>query len=293
MRTVGEWLGGQPDLPRLDRELLVCRAAGISRSQVLGRPERVLDARALTLLDDWAARRRAGEPLAYITGEREFWGLAFEVSPRVLVPRPETELLVEAALALADHEAAPAAARRWLELGTGSGAVAIALALEARARHWQIELTATDVCADALAVAARNGVRHGVTVFWRQADWLDGLAGDGHAGGRFELIVSNPPYVAEDDPHLAALGFEPRRALTAGASGLDDLQHIARRVPEHLQPGGWVVLEHGADQGAAVRTMLRDAGLDDIATIRDLAGHERVTRARRPCGNPFGREHAA
>jgi release factor glutamine methyltransferase len=278
--TVGAWLARQADLPRLDRELLVGRAAGISRSQVLGRPERALTPDTLATLDQWAARRRAGEPLAYITGEREFWGLSFEVSPSVLVPRPETELLVEVALALADTAPGAAAGRFWLDLGTGSGAVAIALASEARRRGWTVTLTATDISEQALVVAARNGNRYSAGVEWRRADWFHGIE------GRFEFIVSNPPYVAEGDPHLAELRCEPRGALTAGPDGLRDLRRIVAGAVAHLYPGGWLVLEHGADQGAPVRSLLHHAGLSEVATATDLAGHERVTCGRRPAHAP-------
>jgi release factor glutamine methyltransferase len=275
--TVGAWLARQADLPRLDRELLVGRAAGISRSQVLGRPERALTPDTLATLDQWAARRRAGEPLAYITGEREFWGLAFEVSPSVLVPRPETELLVEVALALAaDTACGGAAERSWLDLGTGSGAVAISLAGEARARGWTVTLTATDISEQALVIAARNGSRHRAAVTWRRADWFDGIE------GRFQLIVSNPPYIADCDPHLADLGCEPRGALAAGPDGLRDLRRIAAGADRHLHPGGWLILEHGAGQGAAVRSLLHGAGFAAIATLTDLGGRERVSRGRLP-----------
>jgi release factor glutamine methyltransferase len=275
--TVGDWLAAHAELPRLDRELLVCRAAGISRSQVIGRPERVLGVEALVELNKWATRRQAGEPLAYITGEKEFWGLTFEVSPSVLVPRPDTELLVETALELASEAMPqPSASGRWIELGTGSGAVVVALGREAAARGWPVALTATDRCPAALAQAACNAARHHVSVTWRCADWFDGI------DGAFDLIISNPPYVADGDPHLDDLGYEPRHALTAGADGLDDLRRIAAGVYAYLRPGGWVALEHGAYQGTAVRALLREAGLYRIDTVTDLAGRERVTRARRP-----------
>ncbi|MEQ8485369.1 MAG: peptide chain release factor N(5)-glutamine methyltransferase [Pseudomonadales bacterium] len=274
MTTVAEWLAQQADLPRLDRELLVCRAAALSRAQVLGRPERALPAGAEAELDRWAARRRAGEPLAYIVGEREFYGRTFTVSPSVLVPRPETELLVEAALAVARPG-------RWLDLGTGSGAVAVTLALEAHVRGRTVAVTATDISAAALAVAAANAARLGAEVRWLGGDWFEALAED-DIGGDFQLIVSNPPYVAAADPHLAALGHEPQAALASGADGLDALRVIVRGAPDRLAPGGWLLLEHGYDQGGPVRDLLSGAGLTRVETLADLAGHPRVSRAMRP-----------
>lgn len=274
MSCVGTWLAAHADLDRRDREVLLAAAAGLSRAQVLARPETPLSAATRQRLDLWAARRRRGEPVAYLTGEREFWGLTLEVTPDVLVPRPETELLVEQALALA--AAAPGSATEVLELGTGSGAVAVALAHEAARRGLRLRVSATDVCPAALAVARRNGRRHGVALRWLQSDWL------AEVPGTFPLIVANPPYVAEHDPHLPALAHEPRRALVAGPDGLDAVRTIAETAPARLAAGGWLALEHGWDQGEAVRGLLRTAGFEAITTVRDLAGIERVTRGRRP-----------
>jgi release factor glutamine methyltransferase len=311
--TVGSWLADHADLDRRDREVLLCRAAGLRRAQVLADPERPLEAAAAATLRGWAERRRNGEPVAYIVGEREFWGLALGVSPAVLVPRPETELLVEVAIDAmveagnrprlvgesrsgdrchgrtdrfdrrhlsgtdpsSSHADGCYGAVRVLDLGTGSGALAIALALEAEARALPVEVCATDVCAEALAVAAANGRRHGAEVAWLRSDWFDGVR------GRFDLIVSNPPYVAEDDPHLEALGYEPRGALAAGADGLDAIRAIVAAAPGYLLPSGVLLLEHGYDQGAAVRALLAGAGFRDVETLPDLAGLDRVTRARR------------
>jgi release factor glutamine methyltransferase len=268
--SIGVWLAAHADLDRRDREVLLCAAAGLSRAEILSHPERPLTPAAERRLEAWAARRRDGEPLAYLTGRKEFWGLELEVTPDVLVPRPETELLVEQALELAE----PARARpvTILELGTGSGGVAIAIAREAANQGLVVEVTASDVSPDALAVAMRNGQRLQADVRFRASDWYEGIA------ERFHLIVSNPPYVAEGDPHLEALRHEPHLALTAGAGGLDALRAIVSGAPSHLHPGGWLVLEHGCDQGPDVRALLTDAGFTSVATLPDLAGLDRVTR---------------
>ncbi len=277
MTTVGRWLASQPDLDRLDRELLVSRAAGLSRAQILARPERRLAPCAAARLDGWAARRRQGEPLAYILGSREFWGLDLSVTPAVLVPRPDTELLVEAGLELlatssvATPEVQPP---QVLDLGTGSGAVAIAIARE----RLDVIVTASDISPAALLVAAGNGRRHGLTIRWVAGDWLDAI------GGRFNLILSNPPYVADRDPHLPGLAHEPRGALVAGADGLDAIRRIIGTAAGRLHPGGALALEHGATQGAAVRALLGTAGFVAITTRRDLSGLERVSFGRRPEG---------
>lgn len=268
MISVGEWLRQQSDLDRLDRELLVCEATGMSRAQVLAHPEVLLSDAARSRLARWATRLREGEPLAYLLGRREFWGLDLAVCPAVLIPRPETELLVSLTLEILQP------GDRVLELGTGSGAIAIAVASSAGDRN--TEVTATDRSAAALAVAQRNAAAHGVNVRWVQSDWLAGM------DGTWQVIVSNPPYVAEGDPHLTALGHEPRSALCGGLDGLADLRRIVADAPAHLSPGGWLLLEHGWDQGPAVRNLMAAAGLEEIQTLPDLAGHDRVTRGRRP-----------
>jgi len=289
--AVGEWLAAHTDLDRLDREVLLCRAAGLTRAQLLARPERPLDAATACRLADWAERRRRGEPVAYILGRKEFWGLELDVSPAVLVPRPDTELLVEIGLELlasfcrsglqtatdtlmlsrsGDRSYKDAAT--VLELGTGSGAVAIALGREVPAAR----ITATDVSPEALAVARGNAARHEVDITWVASDWYAAI------DGRFDMILSNPPYVPADDPHLAALGHEPHGALVAGADGLDAIRTICAGAAGHLQPGGALALEHGWDQGAAVRSLLGDARFIGIETRRDLGGQGRVTLGRLP-----------
>lgn len=267
MSTIGQWLRQQTDLDRLDRELLVCEATGMTRAQVLAHPEAPLADAVRERLGTWAARLRQGEPLAYLLGRREFWGLSLQVDPTVLVPRPETELLVTLALAHMRR------GDRVLELGTGSGAIAIALA--SSAGHQDLELTATDRSAAALSLARRNAAAHGLNLRWVQSDWLAGLAGP------WDLILANPPYVADDDPHLTALAHEPRSALCAGPDGLADLRRIVADAPGCLVPGGWLLLEHGCDQGPVVRDLMAAAALQDVETLPDLAGLDRVTRGRR------------
>ncbi len=260
------------DSPALDAELLLAHALGRDRSWLLAHRDDVPAGTARTHADDWLARRLAGEPLAYITGSREFWSLEFELTPAVLIPRPDTEILVEGALELIPQEAAS----RVMDLGTGSGAIAIALASERPAA----ELTATDASAEALAVAQRNAARLAPgRIRFIESDWYAALGDE-----RFDLIVSNPPYVAENDPALAdpAITFEPRRALAAGADGLDDIRRIAAGLSARLEPGGRALIEHAAMQAADVAGILRAEGLEVVACRRDLAGAERVTEARLP-----------
>jgi release factor glutamine methyltransferase len=263
-------LEGVSDSPALDAEILL--------AHVLGRPRAFLRAYAgddvLPADQDrfrsLLARRLDGEPVAYLTGRRGFWSLDLEVDPGVLVPRPETELLVETALdAMADRPAP-----QILDLGVGSGAIAVALAVELPSAR----ITAVDASAAALEVARRNATRAGVdNIEFLQGGWYQPLA-----GRRFDAIVANPPYLAADDPHLPALAHEPAGALIAGPTGLEALEEITAGAPGRLHPGGIVILEHGSGQGAAVREMCARAGLQAVETRRDLAGLERATLARRP-----------
>ena len=213
-------------------------------------------------------RCQQGEPLAYILGHQSFLGVELTVDPRVLIPRPETELLVNWALALAPPQRPLAV----LDLGTGSGAVA--LALKQAQPDWQVY--AVDASAEALAVAQGNAQRLQLAVHFALGDWFHALAPQ----QRFDLIVSNPPYVADQDPHLAALAHEPTLALCAGADGLRDIRHIIAKAPHHLHPGAWLLLEHGYDQAAAVRQLLGAAGFQAMETRRDLKGIERCTGGR-------------
>lgn len=218
-----------------------------------------------------AERRRQGEPIAYILGEREFYGLEFGVTPAVLIPRPETELLVELALERIPEDAA----LRVLDLGTGSGAIAVVLAK----RRPQARLTAVDVDYAALAVARANAKRHGVSVRFFCGDWFGALQGE-----TFDLIVSNPPYVAAGDPHLALgdVRFEPQRALLGGADGLDCIRAIVAKAEAHLNPGAWLLFEHGYDQAEACRALLEVRGYREVQSWPDLAGIPRVSGGIRP-----------
>lgn len=259
---------------RLDAELLLGHLLGLDRSGLLRERERALDAATLDALSALVAQRADGVPLAYLTGRREFWSLDFAVDARVLVPRPETELLVETALALA----AGAPDGFVVDVGTGSGAIAVALAHELPAR----KILAVDDSPAALAVATANVARLApgrVQVI--ESDLLAACDADCCA-----LIVSNPPYVEEDWPELAhgVLRHEPRHALAAGADGLAVIRRLVVEARRCLRADGWLALEHGATQGAAVRRLLGAAGLCDVVTQRDLAGHERVSAARRPAG---------
>lgn len=261
-------LTGASESPRLDAELLLAHALGKPRSHLRAHPESVLVATAAAAFERLVAARLAGEPIAHLTSEREFWSLPLKVSPATLIPRPETELLVELALTCV----APDAALAILDLGTGSGAIALALAHERpRAR-----LTAVDQSAAALQVARENAGRLGL----KDMEFLEGSWFEPVASRRFHLIVSNPPYIREGDPHLAQgdLRFEPRRALASGADGLEALRHIIQMAPPHMHAGAKLFLEHGHDQGEAVRRLLQTRGFVHVATHQDLAGHERVSR---------------
>lgn len=254
--------------PRLDAEVLLAHVLGTTRARLGSHPEAVVAPRHRERFCLLLERRVAGEPLAYLTGRREFWSLELTVTPAVLIPRPETELLVERALALG-----PAGAARVADLGTGSGAVALALASERPG--WRV--IATDVSQEALTVARANASALGLRgVEFRRGDWYAGLAAEA-----LDLIASNPPYVAADDPAMLALAHEPRGALTPGTDALACLRTLAGGAPQHLRPGGWLLLEHGATQAAEVRAELVLAGLRHVRSHRDLAGHERITEGQR------------
>lgn len=255
-------------LARLDAQLLLAHALGRSRTWLLAHDETPLEPAQRAGFDAAVAQRLDQVPLAYLTGEREFRGLALAVGPGVLVPRPETEHLVDWALECL----APIESPRVADLGTGSGAVALAIA----AARPDARVVAVERSDEALAIARANGRRLGLAVDWRAGDWWQPLADDA-----FDVVVSNPPYVAEADPHLEALRHEPRAALAAGPEGLDDLRRIVQGAPGHLRPGGWLLLEHGHDQGAAVRALLSGHDLQQVVTRSDLAGLDRCSGGRR------------
>lgn len=258
------------DSARIEAELLLAHVIGRARSYLLAHAEEPLAPEAAVRYGALLERAACGEPLAYLTGEREFWSLNLRVSPAVLIPRPETELAVERCLALLAG-AAPDA--RVCDLGTGAGGIALALAAE----HPGWRVTATDLSSAALEVARANARRVGCThVEFLLGDWLAPLA-----GRQFELIVSNPPYIGMHDPALDALGHEPRAALTPGTTGLEALQRLIYDARAHLTTGGWLVLEHGADQGEAVTRALVEAGYARVRCHRDLAGHDRVSEGQR------------
>ena len=257
--------------PRLDAELLLAQALGKSRGYLHTWPEREPEASQLERFQAALARRRAGEPVAYILGRQGFWSLDLDVASHTLIPRPDTELLVETALALL-----PATPLQVLDLGTGTGAIALALACERPA--WQV--TGVDRVPEAVALAQGNGTRLQLAnARFAESCWFSALAGQ-----RFQLIVSNPPYIAAADPHLSQgdVRFEPSSALVAGVDGLDDIRLIIEQAPEHLLAGGWLLLEHGFDQAEAVRELLVQRGFAAVDSRRDLGGHQRISLGQWP-----------
>lgn len=262
-----------PDSPsaRLDAELLLAHALGKPRSYLRTWADREVEADAAVRFAASLARRRNGEPVAYILGRQGFWSLDLDVAPHTLIPRPDTELLVETALTLL-----PGSAARVLDLGTGTGAIALALASERPA--WQV--TGVDRVDEAVALAESNRVRLGLdNAAFKSSHWFDGLGGD-----HYQLIVSNPPYIASDDRHLGEgdVRFEPSSALVSGLDGLDDIRLIIRQAPDYLSAPGWLLLEHGFDQAEAVRDLLSQRGFAEVHSRRDLANHERISLGRWP-----------
>lgn len=257
------------DSPRLDAEILLCHVLGKNRSHLFAWPEQALTAEQAERFRSLLQRRAAGEPVAHIIGEREFWSLPLKVSPATLIPRPETELLVERALERLQGLKNPKVA----DLGTGSGAIALAIASE----RPDAEITATDFSPEALAVAEENARRLGLRVRFLQGAWYAPLGTK-----RFDLIVSNPPYIPQHDPHLTRgdARFDPRSALAAGADGLDDLRILCAGAHSHLRPGGWLLVEHGYDQGESVPALFRAAGLQQVSLLHDLEGRPRVTEGQ-------------
>jgi release factor glutamine methyltransferase len=266
-----EAIGFPPDgMDRTDAEYLLAHVLDRSRSWLYAHADDEITPESLAAFRGLQTRRRAGEPVAYLTGRRGFWSLDLQVSPDTLIPRPETELLVELALAHL-HPGKPVSV---LDLGTGSGAVALAIAVE----RPMAQITAVDSSEAALAVARSNGSRlKCANAFFENSNWYDGLS-----GRRFDVIVSNPPYIEADDPHLSQgdLRYEPRSALAAGMDGLDDIRIIVRDAAQHLHSGAWLMLEHGWNQGASVRKLLDAAGFTEVSTEPDLEGRDRVSLGR-------------
>ncbi len=256
--------------PELDAELILMHVFGIGRARLRSHPEAPAgDYAEYTRYIELLGRRATGEPLAYIIGRKDFWSLQLMVTPAVLVPRPETELLVERALALRPQDSG-----RIVDLGTGSGAIALSLASERP--NWQI--TATDASAEALAVARANAASLDLSrVEFLIGNWFEPLA-----GRTFDLILSNPPYVAADDPAMRepALRHEPQHALTPGPDAMASLRAIVEAAPDYLERDGWILVEHGTDQAAAVAHALVARGFRYVRSHRDLAGHERMTEAQ-------------
>jgi release factor glutamine methyltransferase len=260
-------------LDRLDVQLLLLHALGKpahDRAWLLAHDTDELSTAAQTALDTLLLRRFSGEPLAYITGHKEFFGLDLIVDYRVLVPRPDTETLVEWALTVLGETSPRTDSVSVLDLGTGSGAIALAL----KSTQPVLQVSAIDESQDALTVARQNADRLQLNIHFWQGSWLEGVS------HRYHAIVSNPPYIAAQDPHLAALAHEPVQALSSGADGLDDIRHIINHASGHLYAGGWLLLEHGHNQSTAVRALLLEAGFVDVQSRHDLSGIERCSGGR-------------
>ncbi len=255
--------------PRADADALLCHLLACRRSYLMTWPERELDAAQQATLQAWLDRRLAGEPIAHLIGEREFWSLPLKVSPATLIPRPDTEVLVEQALARL-----PAGPCALLDLGTGTGAIALAL----KSERPDADVWAVDRMPDAAALARANSAALGLPIEVRDGSWFEPLLD----APRFDMIVSNPPYIDGADPHLEEgdVRFEPRSALVADEQGLADIRLIVAGAPAHLCPGGWLLLEHGWEQGAAVRQLLLQQGYCQVETVRDYGDNERVTLGR-------------
>lgn len=261
----------EEESPRADADVLLCHLLDCRRSYLMTWPERELDAAQQATLQEWLTRRLNGEPIAHLVGEREFWSLPLKVSPATLIPRPDTEVLVEQALTKIPQ--GPCAV---LDLGTGTGAIALAL----KSERPEVDVWAVDRMADAAALARENSAALGLPIEVRDGSWFEPLGEpDRDKTPRFAVIVSNPPYIDGADPHLEQgdVRFEPRSALVADDAGLADIRHIVAHAPAYLLTDGWLLLEHGWDQGEAVRQLLRDGGYREVATVRDYGDNDRVT----------------
>jgi release factor glutamine methyltransferase len=270
LQTAARELRSTNSTPRLDAEVLAMHVCGLDRSGLITQGHSTLTNDQLHRLENLLAQRRQGEPIAYLTGTREFWSLEFNVSPATLIPRPETELLVEKALAHIPQDA------KWTiaDLGTGCGAIALALAKE----RPRCRIIATDISPAALDVARSNAAKFGLTnVEFREGSWFEPLN-----DMQLDMIVSNPPYVRANDPHLEQgdVRFEPEQALAAGPEGLDAICQIALSAREHLNPAAWLLFEHGWDQAAAIGQLLHRLGYRNIVCYPDLSGRDRITACR-------------
>jgi len=268
-QQLAQTLGLPADEARVDAQTLLRHALGVTHAWLIAHAEQALTSEEQARFQHLLRRRLQGEPVAYILGRREFYGLEFTVAPGVLIPRPDTETLVETVLRLMQQN--PSMPRKILDLGTGSGAIAIAIAIN----DTLARVIAVDKSEDALNVARANAERLGAAnTQFMQSDWFSALAGE-----RFNIIASNPPYIAVGDPHLSQgdLRFEPTDALASGAQGLDDIRRIIALAPAHLERDGWLLLEHGYDQAERVATLMREAGFTQIGHAIDLAGIRRVT----------------
>ena len=256
------------ELSRLDAELLLAEVTGWSRTRFRAFPEAMLEPEQLSSFRQMVERRATGEPVAHVLGHQDFWSLTLEVTPDTLIPRPDTECLVEAALSLP----LPAKAR-VIDLGTGTGAIALALLSERP--DWEVQ--ATDLVPESVALARRNAERCGLPLVVTRRHWFAGLEHQ-----HFELIISNPPYIEEGDHHLASgdVRYEPDSALVSGPDGLDAIRHLVHGSQDWLTPGGWLVLEHGYHQGESVRLLFRAAGYSNVETRKDYGGNDRLTLGR-------------
>jgi release factor glutamine methyltransferase len=276
MSTVSEaldWATEQlreSDDARLDSQILLAYALNVSRTWLFTWPDKVLDGATLTAFSALIDERKSGTPIAYITGYRDFWSLRLKVTPDTLIPRADTELLVETALTLKNVEK-PCDV---IDLGTGTGAIALSLANECPS--WRI--TATDINPETLAVAKENAQSLELTVSFKESAWFDAIS------DRFDLIISNPPYIESDDPHLQQgdLRFEPAGALASGKDGLDDIRRLVQHALKHLKKDGYLLLEHGYQQAEAVRSLMAEAGYIDIETHQDIEDRDRVTLGKIP-----------
>lgn len=262
-------LKNHSDSGQLDSEILLCKALQCDRSYLYTWPDRLITHEQQHQFQTYLAKRQQNYPIAYITGQKDFWSLTLTVNESVLIPRPETELLVEITLSLLDHSP-----KKIADLGTGSGAIACALAVERP--HWHI--TATDLSTDALDTAQHNAKQYQLNnILFKNSNWFDQLNGQ-----EFDAIISNPPYIAPDDPHLQQNGlpFEPQHALASSNNGLADIQHLIKEAKNHLNVGGYLLLEHGYNQASDIQNLMKNADYQKIKSVQDLNGIDRVTLGR-------------